>query len=272
MLTPRATQLDLDGPLAHFAEHGYARLGPVLCAAGIASLRAQTKALMSGTLHYDELYYQHDAPSGQYTDLRYLQGWAGPSHGYRKLEGLQVDPIFRDWIENGLFERIARRLIGPSVSLYRAVLWNKAARAGTELPWHQDDGKFWGIDRAPTLQIWTALDDAPAEAGCLEVIPGSHRGGLASAEGGTVQAHCLEAANAQDQAVKLPADAGEAILVHNHLWHRSGRNRTPNPRRAFSVSYLDGATRCLRRKRAPRQFLPLFCAAQRGTLQPDAAS
>jgi len=258
MLEHTAADTDIESPLACFAQHGYARLGTVLSAAGVEHLARRADALMTGEIAYSEMFFQHDSPSGRYADLAYGQGWVGPSLAYRKLEGLELDPLFRAWIENPLFERIAHAALGPAVSLYRAVLWNKAAGAGTELPWHQDDGNFWGIDRAPSLQIWTALDDAPADAGCLEVVPGSHCDGLASPEGGTVQAHRLAETDAAGHAIRLPARAGEAILVHNHVWHRSGRNATSRPRRAISISYLDAATRCRRRRRAPREFLRLF--------------
>ena len=163
----------------------------------------------------------------------------------------------------GSVSEVARQLGVASSSLTRWVRQakahgTKAAGAGTELPWHQDDGRFWGIDRRPSLQVWTALDDAPEDSGCLEVVPGTHLHGLASPEGGTVQPHNLAARGAGELGIRLPARAGEAILVHNHLWHRSGRNHTAAPRRAVSISFLDGATRCLRRRRAPRRFMPLF--------------
>ena len=149
-------------------------------------------------------------------------------------------------------------MIGAAVSLYRAVLWNKAAHAGTELPWHQDDGNFWGIDRHPCLQIWTALDDAGEDSGCIEFVPASHLASLASPEGGTVQTNRLAESNVEQRSVKVTARAGEAILIHNHIWHRSGRNGTSLPRRAIGISYLDAATRCLRRRRAPREFRRVF--------------
>jgi ectoine hydroxylase-related dioxygenase (phytanoyl-CoA dioxygenase family) len=47
-------------------------------------------------------------------------------------------------------------------------------------------------------------------------------------------------------------------LLHNHLWHRSLVNRTGKPRRAFSVCYMSGDTRCTRKKRAPREFFRVF--------------
>ena len=129
------------------------------------------------------------------------------------------------------------------------------------VPWHQDDGRFWGLDRPPFLQVWTALDDAPMESGCLEVLPGSHLRGLSTPEGGTVPPAALEAADAETHAVALPAQSGEAILVNNHTWHRTGRNRTTRPRRAVSISFLGMDVRCTRRRRAPRQFRELFTAS-----------
>jgi ectoine hydroxylase-related dioxygenase (phytanoyl-CoA dioxygenase family) len=153
---------------------------------------------------------------------------------------------------------VARAVIGEAVSLYRAVLFTKAARGGTDLPWHQDGGRFWGLDRDPVLQIWTALDDAPVEAGAVEVLPRSHEGGLATPLGGVVPEPLVRARGADAAAVPIPARAGEAVLLHNHLWHRSGRNVTGAPRRALTVCYMDAETRCLRRKRAPRTFFRVF--------------
>ena len=62
----------------------------------------------------------------------------------------------------------ARRRAPSSATTWRSTARRsspKGADGGTELPWHQDGGSFWGLDRDPELQIWTALDDAPVEAG-----------------------------------------------------------------------------------------------------------
>ena len=63
---------------------------------------------------------------------------------------------------------------------------------------------------------------------------------------------------ADARATRLPARAGEVLLIHNYLWHRSGRNTTGLARRAFTVSYISAATRCTRRRRAPRSFVRVF--------------
>ncbi len=266
MLLPGTAQTDLEAPLASFAENGFARLGLVMDPAMLAQLRERADATMLAETNDLHLFFQHDPGSGRYEDLEYGQGWRGPSLAYRKIEKLERDSVFRSWIENDLFARVARATIGEEVTIYRAVLWNKAADGGTKLPWHQDDGPFWGLDRPPCLQIWTALDDAPVEAGCLEVLPGSHRRGLATTDGGTVPDELTLASCSKDATMLLPAKAGESILLHNHTWHRSGHNKTPQPRRALSISFLSGDTRCTRKRRAPREFTQVFKHGPRGAM------
>jgi phytanoyl-CoA hydroxylase len=258
MLHPGAEAIELAGPLAHLAQHGWAPLGRVLSDEGLTALRTRADEIMLGRVVPDGLFFQKDSRTGSYDDLEFNKGWQGPSLEYRKIEKLERDPLYLAWIENELYERFARTLLGDAISLYRAVLMTKAVTGGTELPWHQDGGRFWGLDRDPTLQIWTALDDAPVEAGCVEFVPGTHAAGLVTPFGGSVPEAARIAADADARAVPVPAKAGEALLIHNHVWHRSGLNRTPHPRRALSVCYMSADTRCTRKKREPRQFVRLF--------------
>ena len=184
MLAVDVETFDLAGPLAHYAEHGYARLGRLLAPEGLEALRERADDLMLGRVSYPGFFWQMDAPTGRYEDAPLGLGWQGPSLDYRKLEKLEKDPRFLEWMENPLFERLARTLIPGDICLYRAILFHKGQRGGSELPWHQDGGLFWGVDREPTLQIWTALDDCTAESGALEIVPGTHKAGLVRASGG----------------------------------------------------------------------------------------
>ena len=255
MMLEGTAALALEEPLARLARDGWAPLGKVVSDAGLAALRARADEIMLGRIDGAPFFFQHDA--GSYGELPYGKGWQGPSLGYRKLEKLERDPVFLALLENPLFGRIAHALLGQEVRLARAVLFTKAAHGGSELPWHQDGGPFWGLSRDPQLQIWTALDDAPPESGCLEIVPGTHAQGLATPHGGVVPREVVERSGHEASKVLVPASAGEVILLHNHVWHRSLTNRTGAPRRGFTVCLIDGATRCTR-KRSPRQFLPLF--------------
>ncbi len=258
MLVEGAAELPIEDAIAELRRVGYARLPRVLAEDARLALGERVDALMHGRVVHDGLFFQHDAQTGRYEDLQYKRGWIGPSSAYRKIEKLEKDPLFLAWMSNPLFERLARAWIEGPISLYRAVLFTKSERGGTVLPWHQDGGAFWGVDRAPTLQIWTALDDVPQESGCVEVLPETHLAGLTSPEGGVVPDALLEAVEAEQRAVPLPAQAGEVLLIHNHLWHRSRINTTGQRRAALSLCFMSAATRCLRKKRAPRQFATIF--------------
>merc|ERR1712032_1234130 len=123
---------------------------------------------------------------------------------------------------------------------YRAMLFNKPAVAnggGSVLPWHQDGGNWWCLDRDPLIFCWTALFDVNAENGCVQAIKRSYKHGLLSQRGHTlsddaVQKYCLS-----DRIVNLEAKAGETWLVHNWTIHRSGVNTSDKPRWALSANY-----------------------------------
>lgn len=245
--------------LAHYREHGYARLGVIAPEAVIAPLRARIDAIMLGDVPNERFFFQHDTDTGRYEDLAFGRGYEGRSLRYRKVEKLEQDPLFSEYLQHPEFAPLVRSVTGPEVSIYRALVFNKAAETGgSSLPWHQDGGLFWGVDRAPELQLWTALDDIPLGGGCVEVLPGSHRAGLVRPIGGVVPAEAALAAEAEERAIPLPAKAGEVILIHNHVWHRSQRSTSGLARRALTVCYLPASTRCTRKKRAPREFTRVF--------------
>lgn len=254
-----ADEVDLAPALAALATDGWARAGRLFTAADLIGLRARLDAIMDGAAPRDGLFFQHDAASGAYEDLALGRGWIGPSRAYRKLEGLERDPVVRAWLADRRLARIAHAVVGPEVALARAVAWTKAARGdhgagGTELPWHQDGGRFWGLSAQPPLTIWIALDDAPLASGCVELIPGSHRGGLATPAGGVIPAALVDAA----RATPAPAVAGEVLLLDPLVWHRSRRNHTGAPRRALALVLMPASTRCTRTRKAPRQFVRLY--------------
>jgi len=229
---------------SEYEARGYLRLGVVLDASELDALRQRIDAMMLGHVRYPSLQYQLDT-GGAYTDLPEPdpQG-AGPTLAYRKLQGLEADPLVLNLIQRPIFRDICSRHYGAhaSVSIFRAMMMNKPAQQGTYLPWHQDGGDVWKLDRDPLVTTWIALDDATQMNGCVEVIPGTHHLGLLTAAGSTltpqdVERHC------PDQAITcLEIKAGEALLLHNWLIHRSGINRTQIPRRALSACYMDGRT------------------------------
>ena len=52
----------------------------------------------------------------------------------------------------------------------------------------------------------------------------------------------------------LELDAGEVVLLHNWLIHSSDVNKTDEPRRAFSVCYMDAETKAHNGQKFPIIF------------------
>jgi ectoine hydroxylase-related dioxygenase (phytanoyl-CoA dioxygenase family) len=120
---------------------------------------------------------------------------------------------------------------------------NKPARKGTFLPWHQD--RWRDLDRDPLITLWTALDPATTANGCVQIIPASHRLGLINPDHayGFLTPQLAAKYCPPEKAVHLELGAGESVLLHNWLLHASDVNKTEIPRRAFSVCYMDAATK-----------------------------
>ena len=65
-------------------------------------------------------------------------------------------------------------LIGPDIRLFHLTVWPKDPGTGTYVSWHQD-ATYFALDPICHVTAWVALTDAPIEAGCMEVVPGSHK-------------------------------------------------------------------------------------------------
>ena len=201
---------------------------------------------MLGNVVTDGIVFQLDPESHRYGDLpRGTTGLSLRTLDYRRIDELHLDPLFLAYMQHPLFRDLTRRRIGEDVSVFRSMFMNKPASKGTELPWHQDVGKGWG-DRFQ-----------PDHHGMDRPRRGHHGFGLHADRAGQPQAgdpqrrgttpprrtrppHC-----SPDKVIDLEVEAGEAVLIHNWLLHRSGINRSGSPRRAFSIAYMDAATRTL---------------------------
>ena len=234
------------GEQARFAREGYLRLGRVITIDQLQALRDRIDDIMIGRVHYEGMPKQLDTTSGIYSEISTRTATvAEPTLAYRRVDDLQMDPLFLGYMQHPFFRKITGVLIGPDVSIFRAMFMNKPAHHGTHLPWHQDVGIGWGLDSNPTVTIWTALDSATVENGCMEVVPGSHRHGVINELHFPSEADQARYAREEDR-MHMEAEPGEAILLNNLLLHRSGLNPTGQPRRAFSIAYMDASTRAVK--------------------------
>ncbi|HKN00837.1 MAG TPA: phytanoyl-CoA dioxygenase family protein [Candidatus Binataceae bacterium] len=127
------------------------------------------------------------------------------------------------------------------VILFTEKLNLKRAHKGGPIILHQDF-PYWADQTAAASRVATAmlfLDDATAENGCLEVVPGSHREGVQKrrAVEGLGAMEIDTAKYDHSRLVQLPVQAGAVVFFGPFLVHRSMPNRSRADRRALLYSY-----------------------------------
>ncbi|PYI93664.1 MAG: hypothetical protein DME97_05245 [Verrucomicrobia bacterium] len=137
----------------------------------------------------------------------------------------------------------AEDLIGPELVIDSSLLLCKYARDPAFAPWHQD-GVRSGWYKTASVSAWIALADATPANGCMQVIPGSHRGGR-MAHSDEVRENSLFGAGAEievevdeSQAVCVALAAGEASFHHSSIVHGSPPNRSDQKRISLIVRFV----------------------------------
>jgi len=232
---------------AQYFRDGYIKLGKVLRNDELKSLQKRIDDIMLGEadMDYDQLMMQLDSDTGEYGDAGKMSfGHKGATLNYRKIEQLEFDPLFLEYMQKPIFREICARVYGghTDISSFRAMFMNKPANKGTKLPWHQD--RWSHLDRDPLITVWTALDPATKENGCVEIIRGSHAWGVINPGHGSgfLSPEQAEVYAPKEDVIFCELEPGEVMLLHNWLLHASDKNSSAVSRRAFSVCYMDART------------------------------
>lgn len=259
-----------DAQWHEFEQNGFLCLGPVLDPEDLHGLQERIDAIMLGEaeIDYDRLLMQLDSATGAYGDAgRQSTGHKGSTLNYRKIQNLELDDRFLAYMQRPLFRDACARCYGPEtpIAAFRAMFMNKPANRGTFLPFHQD--RWTDLDRDPQLTVWTALDPATQENGCVQIVPGSHRLGLLnpSHPAGFLTKEQAAEYCPPEKIEYVELQPGEACLMHNWLLHGSDVNRSGVSRRAFSVCYMDARTKSQRGEEFPLIFGEEALAATPGS-------
>jgi hypothetical protein len=136
-------------------------------------------------------------------------------------------------------------LIGPDIRLFHLTVWPKDAGSGA----------YFALEPACHVTAWVALTDAPIEAGCMEVVPGSHKfGQMAHAEVQNTEnllsrGQTLAVDVDRSKTAFMPVKAGQFSLHHTHLVHNSRPNRSNDRRIGLGISYIPTSAHCTSRNR-----------------------
>lgn len=148
-----------------FVDDGYVKLGRVLHDDELGVLQARIDAIMLGTaeVDYDRMLMQLDGAATEQS-----RGFRRATLGYRKIQDLEHDPVYLDYMRKPIFRDLCQRVYGDvAISAFRAMFMNKPAGKGTFLRWHQD--RWAALDRDPLVTVWTALCRRREKAALLGV-------------------------------------------------------------------------------------------------------
>ncbi len=132
---------------------------------------------------------------------------------------------------------ICRATLGGEAYLFLEQFVVKGPQVGMKLGWHQDAG-YLPFDPPHYMTVWVPLDDVDADNGTVWILPYAEAGGRSRVE------HRLQQVTndkigyfGSEPGVPVIAPAGSAAVFSSTTFHRSGANRTHQPRRAYLAQY-----------------------------------
>jgi len=154
-----------------------------------------------------------------------------------------LDPVFARFSHDPRLAELTARLGLTQPLLLQSMYIFKQPLIGGEVTAHQDHTFLW-TDPPTATGLWFALEDATLDNGCLWARPGSHREPPRKRfrrvpGGGTGFETFDDRELPLDGMIPLEAAKGSCIVLHGLLPHRSGANRSPRSRQAYSLHVID---------------------------------
>ncbi len=159
------------------------------------------------------------------------------------------------WIADPRWAPLAIGHLGPDVRLVRQQLVTKAPTSAGVVPWHQD--RAYGRVAGEFLTFFVALDDITVDNGCLWMLSGSHRHGLAEHSPRGYLLEIVEPLGVEGEPVALAP--GQAVAFTSLTHHRSGPNASVGTRPAWMVQFC-AADACDTATGAPLDGCPMMAS------------
>ena len=155
--------------------------------------------------------------------------------------------LFRDFACHSALADLLQDLLGPDLDCFLSQFIFKFPGALGQ-PWHQD-AFYFRFDRGPQVGIWLAVSDARMENGPLWVLPGSHREPVHEVVPDRREHANLGYVEIVDHDTRgeevVLMQAGDLLVFHSHLFHRSTDNESDAMRAAMVYHFACSQTRDL---------------------------
>ncbi|MGE0549243.1 MAG: phytanoyl-CoA dioxygenase family protein [Kofleriaceae bacterium] len=155
-----------------------------------------------------------------------------------------LDPVFARVSRDPRLAELASTLGVGRPLLIQSMYIFKQPFIGGEVTAHQDHSFLW-TDPPSVIGFWFALEDATLDNGCLWVTPGGHhepaRKRFCRAPAGGTRYEVFDDRPLPEHAmIPLEVPKATCVVLHGLLPHKSGPNRSPQSRHAYSLHVIDG--------------------------------
>ena len=134
-------------------------------------------------------------------------------------------------------------VLGPNIYVWASNFFLKEPKSPAYVGWHQD-AAYWGLEPADIVTAWVAIMPSTVEAGCMRVVPGTHKGEIVS----HTETYAADNILSRGQEIPVEVDPsaivdvvlapGEMSLHHVKIAHNSEPNRSNHRRIGFAVRYV----------------------------------
>lgn len=128
---------------------------------------------------------------------------------------------------------LAARLVGGEPVLHGVETFNKPARVGSAVPYHQDNAYFC-VEPPDMFTLWIAIDAVTVANGPIYFVKGSHREGVLPTRPSGVPGNSIGLAEPPAESLagqfRATLEPGDATIHHCNTIHHSGPNTTGQPR------------------------------------------
>lgn len=158
----------------------------------------------------------------------------------------QHNDYFRALGERKEITALVAKLVNGDPVLIAVETFNKPARIGSGVPYHQDNAYFCQTP-PDMLTLWVAIDPVTVQNGAVYFFKGSHKLGLLPTKPSGVMGNSIGLAEPpgtpKSEQFCGTLEPGDATIHHCEVIHHSDPNRTSQPRLGLLLVYRGSHTK-----------------------------
>lgn len=153
-----------------------------------------------------------------------------------------LDPVFDAFSRTPEMANLAHSMGFADPLILQSMYIFKPPGIGGEVVCHQDSTYLY-TDPESCIGFWFALEDATIENGCMQFIPGGHKGPLRKRnyrrDDGQLVTETVDESPWPGEPVPVEAKAGTLVVFDGRAPHMSEANRSDKSRHAYTLHMID---------------------------------